>query len=108
MKNSAVYNEGSLIRLLAAAAVASALLAQAPPPQPAPAAQQGQLDGSETLFTVLAAINVAGYDADADSTSNSPIRRQIRDVHRIPASELRRRAGQVLLRATASRTPPLS
>ena len=68
-----------MIRLLAAAALASALLAQAPTPfavRPAP--PQGQLAGSETLFTVLAAINAAGYDADRDSAANSPIRSQIR------------------------------
>jgi tetratricopeptide (TPR) repeat protein len=41
--------------------------------------QQGQLDGSETLFTVLAAINAAGYDADLDSPANHPLRRQVRD-----------------------------
>ena len=64
-----------MIRLLAAAAVASALVAQSPPQ-----AQQGQLDGSETLFTVLAAINVAGYDADLDSPANSPIRKQVRSI----------------------------
>lgn len=47
----------------------------------APAAlfpQQGQLDGSETEFTVLAAINAAGYDADLGSPSNHPLRRQVR------------------------------
>jgi tetratricopeptide (TPR) repeat protein len=64
-----------LIRLLAAAVIASALLGQSPPQ-----AQQGQLDGSETLFTVLAAINVAGYDADLDSLANSPIRKQVRSI----------------------------
>lgn len=39
---------------------------------------QGQLDGSETLFTVMAAINAAGYDADLESPSNHPLRHQIR------------------------------
>jgi len=38
------------------------------------------LDGSETLFTVLAAINAAGYDADIDSPANYPIRNQIREA----------------------------
>jgi len=64
-----------LIRLLAAAVIASALFAQSPPQ-----AQRGQLDGSETLFTVLAAINVAGYDADLDSLANSPIRSKLRSI----------------------------
>ncbi len=41
-------------------------------------AQESQLDGSETLFTVVAAINMAGYDADLDSPSNHPLRREIR------------------------------
>ncbi len=41
-------------------------IAFAPNSAAAPA-QEGQLDGSETLFTVLAAINAAGYDADLDS-----------------------------------------
>jgi tetratricopeptide (TPR) repeat protein len=49
------------------------LLAQ---PQP----QEGQLDGSQTLFTVLAAINAAGYDANLASNANSPVRKQVRDV----------------------------
>ena len=42
------------------------------------AAEQGQLDGSLTLFTVLAAINVAGYDPDLDSPSNHPLRAAVR------------------------------
>jgi len=45
---------------------------------PASAAEQGQLDGSLSLFTVLAAINAAGYDAEIDSTSNSPVREAVR------------------------------
>ena len=40
----------------------------------------GQLDGSQTLFAVLAAINAAGYDADLDSAANYPIRKQVRDI----------------------------
>ncbi len=42
--------------------------------------QDNQLDGSETLFTVLAAINAAGYDANLDSTANSPVRKHVRDA----------------------------
>jgi tetratricopeptide (TPR) repeat protein len=41
---------------------------------------QGQLDGSEALFTVLAGINAAGYDANLDSNANSPIRKQVREA----------------------------
>ena len=44
----------------------------------AASAQQGQLDASPTLFTVMAAINAAGYDADLDSPNNSPLRKEVR------------------------------
>jgi predicted negative regulator of RcsB-dependent stress response len=45
----------------------------------APAAEQhGQLDASETLFAVLAAINAGGYDADLASPANHPLRALIR------------------------------
>ncbi len=40
---------------------------------------QGQLDASESIFAVMAAINAAGYDTDADSPSNHDLRRQIRE-----------------------------
>ncbi|MBI3694451.1 MAG: hypothetical protein HY238_06390 [Acidobacteria bacterium] len=42
------------------------------------AAEQGQLDSDITLFTVLAAINVSGYDAGLDSNAGSPIRLAVR------------------------------
>jgi len=45
-----------------------------------------QLDANESIFTVLAAINAAGYDAEIDSLSNSPVRKAIRD--RIAAQKL--------------------
>ncbi len=41
-------------------------------------AEQAQLDSSETLFTVMAAINAAGYDADLASPANHPLRGQVR------------------------------
>lgn len=41
-------------------------------------AQQEQLDASPTLFTVMAALNMAGYDADLDSPNNSPLRKEVR------------------------------
>ncbi len=41
-------------------------------------AEQGQLDASPALFTALAAINAAGYDAGIDSPSNSPVREMVR------------------------------
>ena len=68
-----------MVRLAAFFAILAALLtpafleAQLPP-------QEGQLDGSETLFTVMAAINAAGYDANLDSNANSPLRKQIRET----------------------------
>ena len=42
------------------------------------AAEQGQLDASPSLFSVLAAINVAGYDAELDSAANHPVREMVR------------------------------
>ncbi len=42
------------------------------------AAEQGQLDASRSLFSVLAAVNAAGYDADLDSPSNHPLRALVR------------------------------
>ena len=40
----------------------------------AAAEQHGQLDVSPTLFSVLAAINAAGYDTDLASAANHPLR----------------------------------
>jgi tetratricopeptide (TPR) repeat protein len=42
------------------------------------AAEEGQLDASPTLFSVLAAVNAAGYDADLESASNHPLRLAVR------------------------------
>jgi tetratricopeptide (TPR) repeat protein len=42
------------------------------------AEQPGQLDASRTLFSVLAAINAAGYDVDLASPANHPLREIIR------------------------------
>lgn len=44
---------------------------------PLPAAESGQLDASEPLFTVLAAANAIGYDAGLQSSP--PLRQQVRD-----------------------------
>jgi tetratricopeptide (TPR) repeat protein len=52
---------------------------QAHPRAQAPGATHGQLDSSETLFTVMAAINAAGYDAEIDNPANSPVRKAVRD-----------------------------
>ena len=69
----------ALVRLVAltaflAAVVSPALL------RAQPNAKEGQLDGSQTVFTVLAAINAAGYDANLDSNAKSPLRKQVRDA----------------------------
>jgi tetratricopeptide (TPR) repeat protein len=79
----------ALVRLVTLAALASAaLLLQAQPQAPSKTTQppatrvaaQNQLDGNEALFTVLAALNAAGYDANLDSNANSPVRKQVRDA----------------------------
>jgi tetratricopeptide (TPR) repeat protein len=41
-------------------------------------AQQSQLDASPTLFTVMAALNMTGYDTDLESPNNSPLRKAVR------------------------------
>lgn len=41
--------------------------------------QHGQLDSNEVLFTVLAAINAGGYDAEINNPENSPVRKAVRD-----------------------------
>ena len=53
--------------------LAIALAAHAAP------ATLGQLDASPTLFTVMAAINAAGYDAEIDSPNSHPLRKAIRE-----------------------------
>jgi len=60
-----------LNRFVVSALLALAAVARAQ--QPA----MGQLDASPTLFTVMAAMNVAGYDADLDHSH--PLRRFLRD-----------------------------
>jgi len=45
----------------------------------APAGPPGQLDANPALFAVLAAANAAGYDAEIDSPTNSPVRKFVRD-----------------------------
>jgi len=42
--------------------------------------ERGQLDASPTLFTVMAAINAAGYDAELASPNNHPLRNGIRQA----------------------------
>ena len=52
------------------------------------AQELGQLDASPTLFTVMAAINAAGYDADLASPNCHPLRNAVRAelARRNPAS----------------------
>lgn len=42
------------------------------------AAEQSQLDASLTMFSVLAALNASGFDAELQSTSNHPLRQAVR------------------------------
>ena len=62
-----------MIRVFLAGALLAAFF-----PVPASPAEQGQLDASPALFSVLAAINAAGYDADLGSPANSPLREMVR------------------------------
>ena len=58
--------------------VVSAILAAILFLRAAPAQQQGQLDASPVLFTMMAALNATGYNADLDSPNNSPLRNRVR------------------------------
>jgi tetratricopeptide (TPR) repeat protein len=73
---------------LATSAVFGAAAGQERPEAGARPAERQQLDASPALFTVMAAINAAGYDADLESPSNSPLRREVRRAiaARAPAS----------------------
>ena len=59
-----------VFRALLALAIAFSAMAASP--------EQGQLDGSPTLFAVMAAINAAGYSAELGSPDNSPLRDHVR------------------------------
>src|SRR5204862_4157689 len=63
-----------LIRLVFPAILVVAMAARAN------ADDRGQLDASPTLFTVMAAINAAGYDAELASPNNHPLRNGIRQA----------------------------
>ena len=45
----------------------------------AAAADQNRLDANENVFTMMAALNSAGYDTDLESPRNSPLRKQVRE-----------------------------
>jgi tetratricopeptide (TPR) repeat protein len=68
-----------LIRtLLAALPLWASLIVAALCPLPAAADEKAQLDADPALFTVMAAINAAGYDAGVDSPTNHPLRNAVR------------------------------
>ncbi len=62
----------SILSALAVSLTAPDAAAQAARPE------QGQLDASPALFTVLAALNAAGYDAELDSPNTHSLRHQVR------------------------------
>jgi tetratricopeptide (TPR) repeat protein len=68
-----------------------------------PAADQNQLDASETLFTVMAAVNAVGFDAGL--ATSPPLRKQVREAiaakHPAVLPELR----EAYLAAADRRTP---
>ncbi|MBI3207543.1 MAG: tetratricopeptide repeat protein [Candidatus Solibacter usitatus] len=51
-----------------------------------PAAEPAAMDSNAALFSVLAAINAAGYDADLQSAANHPLRQAVRKA--IAAKEI--------------------
>ncbi|MGB9458286.1 MAG: hypothetical protein WCB12_19720 [Bryobacteraceae bacterium] len=60
-------------RLVFPALLAITLAARADQPEP------GQLDASPTLFTVMAALNAAGFDAGLNARYSHPLRLEVRD-----------------------------
>ena len=58
-------------RLVFALALIASLPAAASP------AESGSIDANQSLFTVMAAINAAGYKADLSSPNNHPLREAI-------------------------------
>ncbi len=70
----------ALVFLLAATALPQATAPVRPPVRraPSPADAQNQLDSNEALFTVLAAINMAGYDDQVDAASTHVFRHTLR------------------------------
>jgi tetratricopeptide (TPR) repeat protein len=66
------------LALLACAPAANAQLPAQPLGRQTQPSDQNQLDGNQALFTVLAAINVAGYDDQINAASTNPYRHQLR------------------------------
>jgi tetratricopeptide (TPR) repeat protein len=75
--------------------IAVSAWAQVRPPQRAPKAEElGQLDSSEALFTVMAALTAGGYNLDADTPTNHKIRKALRDhfaAQKLPSVDALRR-----------------
>lgn len=67
-RSGGIQSESVLHVLFSCAFGATLLFAQSKPAQP------GQLDASSALFSVMAALNAAGYDADSQSPNNHPLR----------------------------------
>jgi tetratricopeptide (TPR) repeat protein len=72
--------------LLLAALSAMPLIPQRVQPQGGMAGQN-QLDSSPALFAVMVALNAGGFNLDADSPTNSPLRREIRDFFAVQRNE---------------------
>jgi tetratricopeptide (TPR) repeat protein len=68
-----------LIRTLAVFPALSLALSAFLSAPPLAAAEKRQLDADPALFTVMTAINAAGFDADVDSAANHPARQKVRD-----------------------------
>lgn len=69
-----------VVRIVFALTVLAGLLCGpgAEPLRAQPPQGQGQLDASPSLFSVLAALNAAGFDTDLDSPTNHPLRAAVR------------------------------
>ena len=65
--------------LLAVVPAGIVFIALALCPTSTAAEDRPQLDADPTLFTVMAAINASGYDADIDSPANHPLRKAVRE-----------------------------
>jgi tetratricopeptide (TPR) repeat protein len=77
------FRRASIFLTVCIASIAAAAAQTTPPPATAPDAsaaphEEGQLDGSESVFAVLAAINAAGYNQGANSTAEHPLRKYVR------------------------------
>ena len=65
--------------LAVAPSLVVALAAALPALPQAASAQAGELDANKTLFVVLAAANLSGYDAGTELLTNSAMRQKVRD-----------------------------